>query len=81
MLSRLCSVITDGELPGLSLYCMQGQRKWSQAETLPVAHGKNSDSITLSQKSSSLNLAILFSNYGSLKLLVADFALPFKAMT
>ena len=60
MLSWLCSVITGGELPGLSLYHMQGQRKWSQAETLPIAHGKNSDSITLSQEGSSLNLAILF---------------------
>ena len=81
MLSRLCSVITDSELPGLSLYHMQGQRKWSQAETLPIVHGKNSDSITLLQEGSSLNLAILFSNCGSLKLLVAAFALPFKAMT
>ena len=54
----------------------------SQAETHPLACGKNSDAITLLQEVSLLiALAVLPPNYGSLKLLDAAFELPFKAMT
>ena len=52
----------------------------SQAETHPLANGKNSDAITLLQEGSLLTSAVLLSSYGSLKLLDAAFALPFKAM-
>ena len=53
----------------------------SQAETHPLARGKNSNAITLLQECRLLTLAVLPSNYGSLKSLDAAFALPFKAMT
>ena len=53
MLSRLCSVNTGSELPGLSLPKAR-LKEGSQAETLPLAHGKNSDAIMHLQKGSSL---------------------------
>ena len=68
MLSRLCSVITGGELSGLSLYRMQGQRKWSQAETLPVAHGKNRLAILLS-KVASCSLCASIQSYDVINLM------------
>ena len=78
MLSWLCTEYYD-ELPGLSL---PNEGEGSQAEIHPLACGKNSDAITLLQEGSLLiALAVLPSNYGSLKLLDAAFALPFKAMT
>ena len=41
----------------------------------PLAHGKNSDAIMLLLEGSLLTSAVLPSNYGSLKLLDAAFAL------
>ena len=62
-------------------WAYQAEGEESQAETHPLARGKNSDAIMLLQEGSLLTLAVLPSNYGSLKLLDAAFVLPFKAMT
>ena len=59
---------------------MKRKGKEGQAEIHPLACGKNSDVIMLLQEGSLPTLAVLPSNYGSLKLLDAAFALPFKAM-
>ena len=52
----------------------------SQAETHPLAHEKNSNAIMLLQEGILLTLAVLPSNYGSLKSVDTAFALPFKTM-
>ena len=48
-------------------------------EPLPLPRGKSCDAITLLHADSSLTLAVLLSNCGSLNSLVAVFALLFKA--
>ena len=58
----------------------QTEEGGSQAETLLLALGKNSDAITLLQEGSLLYLTALLSNYGNLNSLVAAFGLTFKAM-
>ena len=61
-------------------WAYQTEGEWSQGEIHPLAHGKNSDTITVLQEGSLLTLAVLPSNYGSLKSLDAAFVFPFKTM-